>query len=148
MIEPGMATTHATLQATPGEDVGGSDLPSQLHRVFRGQDVQGGAEANVVGMLGGGAEERQGVGRDTKLLGEVMVNSGVDIEAHLLRMLDLAQCLPVELCMRLLGRTLHFCIHAKTHRVSSFLRRFLNASLLVSTADRVNGSCLLCWAVV
>ena len=49
-----------------------------------------------------------------------MINGGVDIEAHLLGMFDLAQGLPVELFMRFLGRTLHFCIYAKTHLVLSF----------------------------
>src|SRR5262249_8651369 len=102
---------------------GGSDLPGQFHRVFRRQDVQGGAEANAAGMLGCGAEKSQRVGRDAKLLREGMINGGGDIKAHFIRMLDLTQGLPVELCMWLFERTLHLCIDAKTHGESSFHKR-------------------------
>src|SRR5882672_11200799 len=94
-----MAATNPTFEPTSGKDVGGGDLPGQFHRVFRRQDVQRCTEANAAGLLRCGTEESQGVGRNAKLLREVMVNGGVDIEAHLLRMFDLAQGLPVELFM-------------------------------------------------
>lgn len=48
-----------------------------------------------------------------------MVNGGVDIKTHFIRMLDLALNLPVELRMGFLGWTLHLCIDAKTHGESS-----------------------------
>src|SRR5262245_60282059 len=114
-----MAPADSALQPPPGEDIGDGDLPGQFHRVFRWQDMQRCTEANAAGLLSDGAEEGQGVGRDTKLLREVMVDGGVNIEAHLIRMFNLAEDFPVELFMWLLGRTLHFCIHAKTHHMSS-----------------------------
>src|SRR5215467_6991376 len=92
-------------------------------------------KANAARLLGGGAKERQGVGRDAKLLREVMVNGGVDIETHFISMFDLALNLPVELCMRLLGRTLHFCIHAKTHVIPSFPSRLYKVNSLSPHCD-------------
>ena len=68
--------------------------------------MQSRTKANTTSLLGSRAEEGQGVGRNTKLLREVMVNGGVDLEAHVIRMFDLPLNLPVELVMRLLKRTL------------------------------------------
>jgi hypothetical protein len=61
----------------------------------------------------------------------------VDIEAHFIRMFDLALNLPLELFMRLLGWTLHFCIDSKTHVVLSFPSHFhmLNSLSLHLTSD-------------
>src|SRR5712692_3499123 len=102
--------------------------------------MQGGAEANAARALSRSAEEGQGVGRDTELLRKVMVDGGVDIKAHLIRMFDLALDLPVELRMRLLGRTLHLRINTKTHFVPSLKSglRVPNSLSLHLTAETPN----------
>src|SRR2546430_15236150 len=78
--------------------------------------MQGGAEANAARALRRRTEERQGVGRDAELLREVVVDGGVHVKAHLVRVLDLALDLPVELRVRLLRWTLHLRVKAEPHR--------------------------------
>src|SRR5262249_17960902 len=116
VVQPGVAAAHPALQATAGDDVGGGDLPGQLQRILRRQHMQGSTEADAARVLRRRTEERQGVGRDAELLREVMVDGSVHVKAHLIRVLDLTLDLPVELRVRLLGRTLHLRVKAEPHR--------------------------------
>src|SRR5215510_4475282 len=107
--------------------------------------MQSRPKANTAGLLGSSAEEGQGVGRNTKLLREMMVNGGVDLEAHVISMFDLPLNLPVELFMRLLKRTLHLCIHAKTHVIFSFSLCFcLPNSLSLHLTTATPNHCFTC----
>ena len=48
-----------------------------------------------------------------------MVNGGINVKAHLIRMLDLALDLPVELRVGLLRRALHLRVNTEPHLTTS-----------------------------
>src|SRR5262249_5648038 len=73
------------------------------------------AKANLLGPLRSRAEESQRVCRDRKLLEKMVIDHGVDIEAHLICMFDLPENLPGHLRMGFSRGRLHFGVDSESH---------------------------------
>src|SRR6266851_4820765 len=110
-----MTASQPAFEAPICKDVGFRDLSGQAHWVFEGKREEGHSKPNALGELGRGAEERQRIGRNRKFLKEMMVNHGVDIEADLIGVLDLAEDFPGHVRMGFSRGGLHLRVDAESH---------------------------------
>src|SRR5437773_3757604 len=107
-----MAASQPAFEAPAREDVCFRDLSSEAHRIFEGNSEQSNSKSDALSALGGGAEERQRIGRDGKSLKEMMINDGVNVETDLIGVLDLAENFPGHVRMGFSRRGLHLRAHA------------------------------------
>jgi hypothetical protein len=97
------------------QDVSLRNHPRQPHWVLQRQRVKRGAEAYSIGALSGGGKHRQRIGRDGKLLKEMMIDHRIDIKTGVVRMFDLAHDFPDHVVVRLSRWSLNFAINTKAH---------------------------------
>src|SRR6266704_5917615 len=77
--------------------------------------MQRGTEAYAASALRGCGKHRQRIGRDGKLGEKMMVNDGVNVEAHLVGMLDLPEDFPCLFVVRFPWRSLHLAVNTESH---------------------------------
>src|SRR5437879_778941 len=112
--QPGMPASQAAFQPPSCQDIGFCNLSRQSHGVFQGQRKEGDAEPDSFGPLGGRSKERKRIRGNRKFLKEMMINYGVDIETHLVRVLDLTQNLPGHGRMGFPWRRLHLRVNTES----------------------------------
>src|SRR5258707_5487663 len=110
-----MAASQPAFEPPSREDVGFRDLSGQAHWVFERKGKKSDSKSDALGALGRCAEERQRIGRDGKLLEEMMVDHRVNVEADLIGVLDLVEDFPCHVGMGFSRRGLHLRVEAESH---------------------------------
>src|SRR5262249_32163844 len=113
--QPGVTSAKSTLKTSIRKNVRLCNHSCQPHRVFQGEGVQGSAEADAVGSLRRRCEHCEWIRGNRELLKEMMIDDRVDVEPHLIRVLNLPHNLPGHVVVRLTRGCLHLAINSKTH---------------------------------
>src|SRR6266850_7097631 len=113
-----MTASQAAFEATVREDIGFGNHAGEAQRIFKGQCMQRSAETNTVRTLCSRCKHGQRIRRNRKLLEEMMINDGINVETGFVGVFDLTHDLPGLIVVRLAWRSLHLAVDPKTHCVS------------------------------
>jgi len=114
--DPAVAPTDSKLVSAAGQDVGRRDCGRQYQRVVVREGVKHRPEADLLGSLRRGGEERRGIRGDREFRIEEVLDRGVHIVAEPVPVHDLLEDFAVQLLGALSRVKLYLRVQAEPHR--------------------------------